>query len=66
MSSFGGLDANDVASLVLRAFPGASLVVFDRELRVVFTIGLIPTRYGVRPAEIAGSPIWEVVAPEQW
>jgi PAS domain S-box-containing protein len=66
MSDFGGLDANCVASLVLRAFPGATLVVFDRELRVVFTVGLIPTRYGLRATEIAGSPVSEVVAPEQW
>jgi PAS domain S-box-containing protein len=48
------------------AFPDASLLVFDHELKVTLAIGRVPTRAGVQAPQIEGSLSSRVLIPEHW
>jgi PAS domain S-box-containing protein len=50
----------------VRAFPGAALLVFDRQLKVVLAMGPVPARGGLRGPQIEGSPSSEVLIPQHW
>ena len=64
MTDFGGLDAERVASGLLRALPDGALVVFTDELRVVVAGGQVPTPDGVDATGISGRHVSEALAPE--
>jgi PAS domain S-box-containing protein len=64
MSDFGGLDVIRLASVVLRALPDVSLMVFTDELRVAAVGGEVPTPDGAGGKEISGRHVSEALAPE--
>jgi PAS domain S-box-containing protein len=66
MGDFGGLDADGVAWLFLRALPDVSLMVFTRELRVVSVAGGVPTRARVSASATEGQAASEALPPEVW
>ncbi len=60
------LDANGVASLVLRALPDASVMVFDANLQIVLIAGR-PLPGAARPGvQIEPRPVSQALGPERW
>jgi diguanylate cyclase (GGDEF)-like protein/PAS domain S-box-containing protein len=63
----GGLDGNDSLALsALDAIPGASVLVFDHELRYILCAGQALTDHGVAPGDLEGHPCAEVMPPDRW
>ncbi len=63
----GGLDRQDSAALsALDALPGASVLVFDLELRYVVCAGRALAEHGISPADLEGRPCAEVITAERW
>jgi diguanylate cyclase (GGDEF)-like protein/PAS domain S-box-containing protein len=63
----GWLDASDsVALSALDAIPGASVLVFDRELRCILCAGQALADHGISPQDLEGHPCAEVIAPNRW
>jgi diguanylate cyclase (GGDEF)-like protein/PAS domain S-box-containing protein len=61
-----GLGAGDIALTVLRTLPGASTLVFDRDLRYVLAGGAALDHEGLTASEIEGMPAEEVLVGERW
>jgi PAS domain S-box-containing protein len=66
MGDFGGLDADGVAGLFLRALPDVSLMVFTRELRVASVVGGAPTFARADASATEGREASETLPPEDW
>ena len=63
----GGLDRHAAAALsVLDALPGASVLVFDRQLRYILCAGRALADHGVTPADLEGHLCAEVIPAERW
>jgi diguanylate cyclase (GGDEF)-like protein/PAS domain S-box-containing protein len=61
-----GVAAGDIALSVLQMLPGASTLVFDRDLRYLMVSGQALARHGVQPSDFEGKLAAEVLAPERW
>ncbi|MDE3069155.1 MAG: diguanylate cyclase [Acidobacteriota bacterium] len=46
--------------------PKASTVVFDRDLQYLLAAGRAPGHHGLKPEEIEGQPVEEVLGPDWW
>jgi len=64
--SLAALEGTEIAAIFVRAFPGASLLVFDRQLKAARALGPVPIREGVRAPQLEGSSLPEVLMPEHW
>ncbi|HEY1508208.1 MAG TPA: PAS domain S-box protein [Solirubrobacteraceae bacterium] len=60
------LDFNAVMSQVLQALPDASVVVFDRQLRVLSVAGNAHVWGGAAAEAYVGGPVSELLTPERW
>jgi diguanylate cyclase (GGDEF)-like protein/PAS domain S-box-containing protein len=61
-----GLGAGEVALSVLRTLPGASVLVFDQELRYVVAGGQALEQEELGPGDLEGTPAVEVLVGERW
>jgi diguanylate cyclase (GGDEF)-like protein/PAS domain S-box-containing protein len=61
-----GLNAGEVALAVLRTLPGASVLVFDQELRYVVAGGQALDEEELGPADLEGTPAVEVLVDRRW
>ncbi len=61
-----GLGAGEVALSVLRTLPGASVLVFDPELRYVVAGGQALEQEELGAADLEGTPAVEVLVGERW
>jgi diguanylate cyclase (GGDEF)-like protein/PAS domain S-box-containing protein len=61
-----GLGAGEVALSVLRTLPGASVLVFDQELRYVVAGGQGLEQEELGPGDLEGTPAVEVLVGERW
>jgi diguanylate cyclase (GGDEF)-like protein/PAS domain S-box-containing protein len=61
-----GLSAGEVALSVLRTLPGASVLVFDQELRYVVAGGQALQSEELGAADLEGTPAVEVLVDRRW
>jgi diguanylate cyclase (GGDEF)-like protein/PAS domain S-box-containing protein len=61
-----GLGAGEVALAVLRTLPGASVLVFDQELRYVVAGGQALEQEELGAGDLEGTPAVEVLVGERW
>jgi diguanylate cyclase (GGDEF)-like protein/PAS domain S-box-containing protein len=61
-----GLGAGEVALSVLRTLPGASVLVFDQELRYIVAGGQALEQDELGPGDLEGTPAVEVLVGERW
>ena len=66
IGGLGGIDEARIAAVVVRAFPDAALLIFDRQLKVTLTIGPVPTRNALETARVEGSLSSQVLTPGHW
>src|SRR6201994_3541475 len=66
MADFGRVEGRDVAAGFARAFPDAALLVFSRELRIIWALGSVPTRDQSSASQVVGLPSSQVLAPQHW
>ncbi len=66
MRDLTDLEANGIASVVLRSLTDVTVMVFDRELRIVLAKEGPPLAGGRGRREIEGRAVSEVLEPVQW